>query len=180
MVEGEVGSRSEQDVLRGLERLESHATLSRDGFAQIGRSQFFTDFSSRDINTLARYMDVYRAQGGDIVIREDDAGDFLLLVIEGAMDILKKDERGEPRHVTSVGPGMTLGEMSMIDGEPRFATCVATVPTVFAVLNRDNMARIILDHPALGTQILLKLVAMLSLRLRQTTVRLLRCIEGGR
>ena len=38
MVEGEVGSRSEQDVLRGLERLESHATLSRDGFAQIGRS----------------------------------------------------------------------------------------------------------------------------------------------
>ena len=67
----------------------------------------------------------------------------------------------------------------MIDGEPRFATCVATVSTVFAVLDRNSMARILLDHPALGTKILLKLVAMLSLRLRQTSVRLLRCIEGG-
>jgi CRP-like cAMP-binding protein len=179
MAENGIGSRSEQDVLRGLERLDSHAAISRDVFAQLGRSQFFTDLSAQDIDALAGYMEVYRAQGGDIVIREDDAGDFLLLIIEGAMDILKKDERGEQRHMTSVGPGMTLGEMSMIDGEPRFATCVATVTTVFAVLNRDRMARILLDHPALGTKILLKLVAMLSLRLRQTSVRLLRCIEGG-
>ena len=179
MAEDEVGNPSEQPVLSGLERLDAHAAVSRDAFAQMGRSQFFTDFSGQEIDLLAGYMEVYRAQGGDIVIREDDAGDFLLLVIEGAMDILKKGERGEPRHLTSVGPGMTLGEMSMIDGEPRFATCVATVPTVFAVLNRDSMAGILLDHPALGTKILLKLVAMLSLRLRQTSVRLLRCIEGG-
>jgi CRP-like cAMP-binding protein len=179
MAQDEVGNRPEHDLLRGLERLESRAAISREAFAQVGRSQFFTDFSTQEIDTLAGYMEVYRAQGGDIVIREGDAGDFLLLIIEGAMDILKKDERGEQRHMTSVGPGMTLGEMSMIDGEPRFATCVATVPTAFAVLNRDSMAKILLDHPALGTKILLKLVAMLSLRLRQTSVRLLRSIEGG-
>ena len=179
MAQDRLGSGSEQGALRGLERLESHAAISREAFAQVGRSQFFTDFSVQEINRLAGYMEVYRAHGGDIVIRENDAGDFLLLIIEGAMDILKKDEHGEPRHMTSVGPGMTLGEMSMIDGEPRFATCVATVPTVFAVLNRDSMAKILLDHPALGTKILLKLVAMLSLRLRQTSVRLLRSLEAG-
>lgn len=178
MAQHEIGSRSEEGTLRHLERLDSQATISREAFAPMGHSQFFTDLTPQDIATLASYMEVYRAQGGDIVIREDDAGDFLLLIIEGAMDILKKDGRGAPQHMTSVGPGMTLGEMSMVDGEPRFATCVATVPTVFAVLNRDCMAHILLDHSALGTKLLLKLVAMLSLRLRQTSVRLLRSIEG--
>jgi CRP-like cAMP-binding protein len=79
--------------------------------------------------------------------------------------------------MTSAGPGMTLGEMSMIDGEPRFATCMASQPTSFAVLTRDNMAKIILDHPGLGSKILIKMVTMLSLRLRQTSARLLRVME---
>jgi CRP-like cAMP-binding protein len=95
-------------------------------------------------------------------------------------DILLLADRGEQQHMTSVGPGLTLGEMSMIDGEPRFATCLATRPTVFAVLSRDNMAKIILDHPDLGSKILVKLVTMLSLRLRQTSAKLLNSMEGGR
>ena len=58
-------------------------------------------------------------------------------------------------------------------GEPRFATCIATEPTVVAVLHRDDMAKIILDQPSLGSKILVKLVSMLSARLRQTSARLL-------
>jgi CRP-like cAMP-binding protein len=87
--------------------------------------------------------------------------------------------RSGQQHMTSVGPGMTLGEMSMIDGEPRFATCVATETTVFAVLHRDDMARIILDHSSLGSKVLVKLVSMLSSRLRQTSARLLQHMERG-
>ena len=84
------------------------------------------------------------------------------------------------RIVTSAGPGMTLGEMSMIDGEPRFATCMASQPTTFAVLTRDSMAKIILDYPGLGSKILIKMVTMLSLRLRQTSARLLRVMDENR
>jgi CRP-like cAMP-binding protein len=68
-----------------------------------------------------------------------DVDDYMLLIIQGKVDIVKTDKRGVIQAMTSVGPGMTLGEMSMIDGEPRFATCVATEPTVFAVLHRDEM-----------------------------------------
>jgi hypothetical protein len=42
------------------------------------------------------------------------------------------------------------------------------------------MAKIILDHPSLGSKILVKLVTMLSLRLRQTSAKLLHYMEGGR
>ena len=137
------------------------------------------ELKNEDISVMAGYMDVYRAAPGQTIIRENDSGDFMLLIIEGAVDIFKKGMRGEEQHMTNVGPGMTLGEMSMIDGEPRFATCIATEPTVFAVLHRDNMAKIILDHPSLGSKILVKLVSMLSARLRQTSARLLLYMERG-
>jgi CRP-like cAMP-binding protein len=84
----------------------------------------------------------------------------------------------EQQHMTSVGAGTTIGEMSMIDGEPRFATCRTTQVTTFGVLTRDNMAKIILEQPHLGSKILVKLVTMLSARLRQTSAKLMRYMDG--
>jgi CRP/FNR family cyclic AMP-dependent transcriptional regulator len=168
---------SDQSNLLRLERVGKGSAMAGDIFAPISDSPFFTEFSREEISVLAGYMDIYRAQPGGIIIREGDIGDFMLLIVDGEVDILKKGPRGEQQHMTSVGPGMTLGEMSMIDGEPRFATCVATQPTTLAVLTRDHMATIILDHPSLGSKILIKLVTMLSLRLRQTSAKLLQYME---
>jgi CRP/FNR family transcriptional regulator, cyclic AMP receptor protein len=61
----------------------------------------------------------------------------------------------------------------MIDGEPRFATCVAADPCTMAVLSRDSLARIILEQPTLGAKILMELVLMLSQRLRLTSSKLI-------
>ena len=48
----------------------------------------------------------------------------------------------------------------MIDGEPRFATCRHDAgDDASRVLTRDNMAKIILEQPQLGSKILVKLVA---------------------
>ncbi|HEY7241588.1 MAG TPA: cyclic nucleotide-binding protein, partial [Burkholderiales bacterium] len=65
----------------------------------------------------------------------------------------------------------------MIDGEPRFATCVAVEPTLVAVLNRENLARIIVEQPLLGAKLLMELVLMLSQRLRATSGKLLDLID---
>jgi len=181
MAQDESEPASDQDNLLCLENIGKGTALAREIADLVGRSQFFDEFSREDIAALADYMDVYRAQPGEVIIREGDAGDFMLLIVEGDVDILKKGlGGGEQQHMTTVGPGMTLGEMSMIDGEPRFATCLASRTTLFAVLSRDNMAKIILDHPSLGSKILVKLVTMLSLRLRQTSAKLLHYMEGDR
>ena len=168
----------DQSGLGHLERVGRGTAIADEIYGLVGRSLFFAEFSREDIVVLAGYMMVYRVQPGEIIIREGDGGDFMLLIVEGYVDILKTGVRREQQHMTTVGPGMTLGEMSMIDGEPRFATCIATEPTVFAVLHRDEMAKIILDHPSLGSKILVKLVSMLSGRLRQTSARLLQYLEG--
>ena len=164
--------------LAGLEYLGDAVRFAAQIHALIPKCPLLENFSPGEVRLLAHFMEVYRAEAGMEIIRENDGGDFMLLIIEGAVDIFKRNMRNEQQHMTTVGPGMTLGEMSMIDGEPRFATCIATEVTLFAVLQRDDMAKIILDHPGLGSKILVKLVSMLSARLRQTSAKLMRYMEG--
>ena len=96
----------------------------------------------------------------------------MMLVIEGRIEVLKRDRWNAPRLIAVLDPGKTVGEMSMIDGEPRFATCVAVERSLLAVLTRESLARIILEQPVLGAKILMELMLMLSQRLRQTSSRL--------
>ena len=177
MAEEELSAVTDQNNLAKLQHVGSGTLIAEEIFGLVGKSQFFAEFSEEDISNLAKYMDVYNARPGELIIREGDAGDFMMLIVEGEVDILKKGRHSQQQHMTSAGPGMTLGEMSMIDGEPRFATCMASQSTIFAVLTRDNMAKIILDHPSLGSKILVKMVTMLSVRLRQTSARLLRVMD---
>lgn len=143
----------------------------------LGQSKFFEDFTLDDILKLSQFMMVYHAEPGDTIIREGDTDDYMLFILEGRINIVKTDAHGERRPMTSVGPGATLGEMSMIDGEPRFATCIAIDATTFCVFARDSMVRIIMEEPALGAKILIKLVTLLSQRLRDTSSSLLHYLE---
>ena len=118
-------------------------------------------------------MNVYQVDKGKTVIQEGDPGDYMLLVIHGRVEVYKKDYLGIQQPMATAGPGMAVGEMSMIDGESRFATCIAMDATTFAVLSRDNMVTLILDGPALGAKVLIKLITLLSQRLRQTSAKLL-------
>jgi len=165
-------------LLETMHRVEETDTMVQQIFEMIGHSKFFSDFTRQDVERLAAFMRVYRADAGQMIIREGDVDDYLLLIIEGRVEIVKTDSQGERRPMTVVGPGATIGEMSMIDGEPRFATCVAVEPTTFAVLSRDSMVRIIIEEPALGSKILIKLVTLLSQRLRATSSNLLHYLES--
>ena len=164
---------ADRKLLEALEDLGGGAVFADQIFSLVGRSQFFAEFNREDIDLLAAYMRVYHAQPEQTIIREGDLGDYMLLVIRGEVDIYKQNLMGEKQLMTSVTSGMTLGEMSMIDGEPRFATCVALKETTFGVLTREDMVKIILEKPSLGAKILIKLVTMLSQRLRHTSATLL-------
>jgi CRP-like cAMP-binding protein len=122
-------------------------------------------------------MDVYRAEAAMEIIREGDGGDFMLMLVEGKVEVLKRDRWNTPQLLATVDAGRTLGEMSMIDGEARFATCVSAERTLIAVLDRESLARIIVEQPLLGAKILMELVLMLSQRLRATSARLLGLLD---
>jgi CRP/FNR family cyclic AMP-dependent transcriptional regulator len=170
-------STPQNSLLKSLENLGEGTALAQQIYDMIGRSRFFDDFSREDVQLLAGFMQVYRAEPGSMIIREGDVDDYMLLIIQGRIEIVKTDSHGHLQPMTTVGPGATLGEMSMIDGEARFATCMALEPATFAVLSRDSMVQIILEEPSLGAKVLVKLVTLLSQRLRQTSFSLLQYME---
>jgi len=163
--------------LAHLEYLGDATKFSPQIHALIPKCDLLENFSPAEVRLLAHFMDVYQAPAGTEVIREGEGGDFMLMLIEGKVEVLKRDRWSTPQLIAVVEAGKTLGEMSMIDGEPRFATCVAAEPTVLAVLDRENLARIIVEQPMLGAKILMELVLMLSQRLRSTSARLLQMMD---
>ena len=145
--------------------------------ALIPKCNLLEHFSLGEGRTLAHFMEVYRAEPGMEIIREGEGGDFMLMLVEGRVEVRKRDRWNTPQVLATVDAGRTLGEMSMIDGAARFATCVALVSALIAVLDREMLARIIVEQPLLGAKILMELVLMLSQRLRATSERLLDVLD---
>ena len=139
--------------------------------------KLFEDFERDEVSVLARYMTCYEAVEGVEIIREGDMGDFMLLVLDGTLEVVKKNSQGLPARIALVGTGKTLGEMSVIDGEPRFASCVALTPVRFAVLARETLTRIIADEPKIGIKILMEFLMLLNQRLRTVSSQLVQCVE---
>ena len=142
--------------------------------------QLFEDFEADELEGLARYMRCYRAPLGTEIIREGDDGDFMLLLLDGGVEIVKKDVRGLAQIMGTAGPGKTLGEMSLIDGAPRFASCVALDTVEVAVLNREGLSRMIAEEPRIGVKLMMELLMLLNQRLRSVSAQLLDCMEARR
>jgi CRP/FNR family transcriptional regulator, cyclic AMP receptor protein len=166
-----------QQQLAHLEFLGDATQFAPQMHALIPKCPLLENFSQPEVLLLAHFMEVYRAAPGAEVIREGDGGDFMLMLLEGRIEVHKRDRWNTQQLLAAVESGRTLGEMSMIDGEPRFATCIAVEPSLIAVLDRESLARIIVEQPLLGAKVLMELVLMLSQRLRATSQRLLGLLD---
>lgn len=142
--------------------------------------QLFEDFDPAELAGLSRFMQCYRVPLGTEIIREGDAGDFLMLILSGGVEIVRRDVRGVPQRISTAGPGKTLGEMSLIDGEPRFASCISLETVEFAVLDRDSLSRIIAEEPRIGVKLMMELLMLLNQRLRSVSAQLMECMEARR
>jgi CRP-like cAMP-binding protein len=164
---------AERARLAQLESLGDATQFAGRIHSLITFSPLFENFNLAEVGLLSQFMQVYRAEPGAEIIREGETGDFMVFLIEGGIEVFKQDRWNAPRLIALIAPGQSFGEMSMIDGEPRFASCVSAETCMMAVLSRDSLARIILEQPTLGAKILMELAHMLSQRLRQTSSRLL-------
>lgn len=165
------------DDLAHLDHLGDATEFSGQIHALIPKCKLIENFSTAEVRLLSHFMNVYNAERGAEIIHEGDGGDFMMLILEGKVEVVKQDRWNRPQVIAIVDAGSTLGEMSMMDGEPRFATCIAVEPTTVAVLDRENLARIIVEQPMLGAKVLMELVLMLSQRLRTTSSRLVQLLD---
>ena len=140
----------------------------------------FEDFDQTELECFAGYMRCFRAPLGTEIIAEGQPGDFMMLMLDGGVEIVKKDARGVAQRIATAGPGKTLGEMSLIDGEPRFASCIALGDIEFAVLDRESLSRLIAEQPRVGVKLMMELLMLLNQRLRNVSAQLMECAEARR
>ena len=138
----------------------------------------FEGFTLLDCSVLCEYMACFAAPGHATLLTEDTVGDFLVIILTGSVDVVKAAGPGQQKVVAHIGPGGFLGEMSLIDGKQRFASCISIQPTDFAVLTREALSQILADHPQLGSKVLLLLLQLMTGRLRDAVTKMLPTIEG--
>ncbi|MBI1887693.1 MAG: cyclic nucleotide-binding domain-containing protein [Nitrosomonadales bacterium] len=164
--------------MASLEILGSGIASSDRIAAMLENAQMLRDFEWAQIKALAAYVQLYRAAPGAILFREGDRGDFMCIVLEGKLEVRKEDNRHIDRTVTTVFSGRSLGEMTIVDGEPRSATAVAIETSTLVVLTQENFLQIMRDKPALSAKLLLKIAQLLSQRLRLASGILVDYLEG--
>ena len=118
------------------------------------------------LRTLAESSDTEIFQAGDAVVRQGEPGDSLYLVMEGRVEVLARSEHdgvATESAVASLFEGDAVGELSVLDGLPRSATCVAAVRTVCVRLDREDLRAAMFRDWELGE----RLLAVVAQRLRR-------------
>jgi flavin reductase (DIM6/NTAB) family NADH-FMN oxidoreductase RutF len=97
-------------------------------------------------------------EAGEAIMRAGEAGDAMVLVVEGTATI----ERGGRK--VPVAPGELVGEIAVLDGGPRTATVVAESRVRILEIGRDELMRVLEADPKAATA----LIAVLASRFRET------------
>lgn len=103
-------------------------------------------------------------QPGDVVMRKGDPGDAMYVIMRGQVRIVLPSNDGGEALVATMDEGDFFGELSLIDGEPRSATIIATEPTETMVVYREGFQDFLRASP----EIAIEMLQALSRRLRQS------------
>ena len=150
----------------GFRFLETSVTSKKEVHDMIAGTWLFSDLDRKNIDTVSNYTQCYEVDANTVLFKESDVGNYMCLLVKGQVEIFKEDQTGAKHQLAQIRGGNTFGEMSLIDNEPRSATCVATHDSVVLLLTRHSYGQIILDHPTLAINILIKLARLISQRLR--------------
>jgi CRP-like cAMP-binding protein len=139
---------SEAAVLDVLAQAEMFRGIPLDGLAQLARNGIRRTFLA-----------------GAELMRQGDVSDAMYVILVGRVRVERViAQLSEPLLLAELGPGQVVGEMGLLDHEPRSATVTAIEHTEAVELDDLALAQTVLRYPEVGTALL----RLLSERLRST------------
>lgn len=131
--------------------------------------------SHEEARVVVSYMQPRKIEMGTTFIKEGDTRNtgFMLLVLDGEVTVESiVVSRVEPITVNVLGPGSLLGEMGLLDGEPRSASCTASTTMRCAILTREALEQVMIDNPQVAAKLMLAVSLRIAERLRDTADKL--------
>lgn len=134
-----------------------------DRVSALQQIPLFVGITKRQLRTVNKLVDEVRYQAETVIFEQGSEGRSMVLIVEGSA-IVKRNNR----FVTRLGARDVVGEMSIIDGEPRSATVRAETDVTALVLERSDFEHLVDVVPGLAHSVMVTL----SKRLRDTDRKL--------
>ncbi len=128
--------------------------------------------AERERRLLSSYLDFTEVQAGKQVIRQDERGDYLMILLEGSVSVERTQPSGARARLLEALPGDLLGELAGVEADTRYCACTTLAPCVFAVLKPQSLEWMIRAEPRLAALLMIWLSRRLSLGLRHLGTRL--------
>ncbi|MFJ2455338.1 cyclic nucleotide-binding domain-containing protein [Pseudomonas protegens] len=133
----------------------------------------FDQLLPADFNAAAGYFSISSIAEGEAIFHEGDAGSFMCIIHSGQVAVQKRNHDGQPLTIATLRSGRAFGEMAVLDGERRSATCVAASHCQLLNLGKDSLEKMLNDAPKIAAKIIRALAVSLSRRLRMADGQLL-------
>jgi len=132
---------------------------------QVGLFRSLSDRALLDLSAITIEQSV---PGKTMVIKEGDPGDALYIVKSGKVNILKRTSTGVDSVLVTLGKNAVIGDMAVIDDQPRSASVATVQDAVFLIITKTDFKNLLGTTPEISFQIL----RLMTERLRTTNTHL--------
>jgi len=153
--------------------LISESIVSPDALRPYGT---FRDFSREELGHLMRLMRCWELPKGTVIFTEDSPGDSCYFIVEGLVDVSTRN-RGTNQLLARLEAGSVFGQVSVIDGATRSATCSSAADSILLELERGPCEQLLRGGSELAIKLLATLNDGLISALRGADTRLLQIEE---
>jgi len=115
--------------------------------------------------SLRNTMDRVELADGEVLFRRGDPGDAFYVIESGKIRIFTVDEGGQEITLNTLREGEAIGELALVDNQPRSASASALGPTVLSRLSREDFLAGVQTSPELTSRV----IRLLSQRTRHMT-----------
>ena len=134
---------------------------------------FFSYLSPEQMDKIMAYIELMELDAGEILFEEGENGDYVCFIVSGSLEVMKMTTwQNLTTVIATLYEGSCIGEMALIDHEPRSATIRAYEKTKLAILTQKAFDVMVESEPELGVNILKGVAQTISDNLRATTDKL--------
>lgn len=132
----------------------------------------FEGVSADTLDHVATVAELREVKAGEFIIHEGEEGREIFLVLQGELEIISGGTKREPtshyHRLRVLKSGHSIGEMALIDSQPRSASVRATCPSTLLVLSLTNLKQLKTKFSDAYDTLLQNVGKELNLRLRHT------------
>ncbi len=135
----------------------------------IEESALFNGLSDNQLEKIISIAKVRTFPPGSVIIEEGAAGNSMMIISRGIVDIVQKVE-AEDRNIklATLSKGQIFGEMALIDIEPRSATVIASEETEIVEIAQEDVNGLLTSSDGLNyIPILVNIARGMSEKLRK-------------